>query len=94
MRAPVVILAIAVLALSACSSPEDLRASAYTACQENIDAQYGAVSWPTSADITVEGDVYTVVAAVEADGQQSEATCELTREDDSWLLSSYTVVAK
>ncbi len=83
-----------VLALAGCTATEDLTASAYTACQQNIDAQYDAVTWPSSADVTVDGDVYTVVATVEADGQQSEATCELTREDDSWLLSSYNVVAE
>ncbi len=88
------LVAVAVLALSACSSAEDLSASAYSACQENIDAQYDAVTWPATADISVQGDVYTVVATVEADGQKSEATCELTHEDDSWLLSSYNVVAQ
>ena len=85
---------VAVLALSACSATEDLTASAYAACQENIDEQYDDVTWPATAEITVEGDSYTVVATVEADGQQSEATCELTRQDDSWMLSSYNVVAQ
>ena len=86
--------AVAILMLCGCSTAEDLTASAYAACQENIDAQYDDVTWPATAEITVDGDSYTVVATVEADGQQSEATCELTRQDDSWMLSSYTVVAR
>ena len=88
------LVAVAVFALSACSATEDLTASAYSACQENVDAQYDSVTWPTTADITVVGDSYTVVATVEADGQQSEATCKLTRQDNSWMLSSYAVVAQ
>lgn len=86
--------AVGILVLCGCSATEDLTASAYSACQQNIDAQYDAVTWPASADVSVEGDAYTVIATVEADGQQSEATCVLTREDDSWLLSSYNVVAQ
>lgn len=86
--------AVGILVLCGCSATEDLTASAYSACQQNIDAQYDAVAWPASADVSVEGDAYTVIATVEADGQQSEATCVLTREDDSWLLSSYNVVAQ
>lgn len=94
MRLSLAAVALAVLALSGCSSTQDLTTAAYTACQESIDAQYDSVTWPKTADITADGDEYTVVATIEADGQQSEATCQLTREDDSWQLSSYNVVAK